>query len=293
VGRQERSGPASFLHNRDIFAAGARMNSESSIRIAIHGASGRMGLEVLKAANARSDCAVAAALVRAASPWVGEALAGALGAGAPDLDFVSTLDPDTPVDAIVDFSTPDALATPLAMALERRVALICGTTGLKQTQIDALKDAAGRIPVLWSANFSLGIALLKRMAAMAALQLGPEFEVEILEVHHRHKRDAPSGTALALGRAIADARREAFEDIARFSHFGSSEPRRRGDIGFAVMRAADVVGEHTVMFASEGERLELTHRANSRSIFASGAVRSAVWLANQPPGWYDITDVLS
>lgn len=269
------------------------MIPQSPVRLAIHGASGRMGIEVLRAVRARSDCVVVAALVRAASNWVGESVALAFGPGAPDIDFVSSLDPDTEVDAIIDFSTPDALATPLSIALERRIAFVSGTTGLSTAQSDALKDAAARIPLLWSANFSLGIALLKRMAALAAQQLGPEFEAEILEVHHRQKKDAPSGTALALGRAIADARREAFEDVARYTREGVAEPRRRGDIGFAVMRAADVVGEHTVMFASEGERLELTHRANSRSIFASGAVRSAVWLARQHVGWYDISDVLA
>ncbi len=147
-------------------------------------------------------------------------------------------------------------------------------------------------PVLAEAVASLGVALLKRMAAAAAAQLGPEFDVEILEVHHRHKKDAPSGTALALGKAVAEARRHAFEDVARYTRQGLTEARAPHEIGFAVMRAADVVGEHTVMFASEGERLELTHRANSRSIFASGAVRSAVWLAGQGAGWYDIADVL-
>lgn len=274
-------------------AAGAsQMNSDSPVRIAVHGASGRMGIEVLRAARARADCLITAAVVRAASGWAGESLALAFGPGAPDLDFVATLDPDTGVDAIIDFSTPEAMATPLAMALERKLAFVSGTTGLTEAQLDQLKDAAARIPVLWSANFSLGVALLKRMAAIAAAQLGPEFEAEILEVHHRFKKDAPSGTALALGRAIADARRQAFDDVARYTRQGMMEPRNRSDIGFAVMRAADVVGEHTVMFASEGERLELTHRANSRSIFATGAVRSAVWLAHQGAGWYDITDVL-
>lgn len=268
------------------------MNVESQARLAVHGASGRMGIEVLRAARLRSDCAVVATLVRAASGWVGEPVSLALGADAPDLDFVSALDPDTALDAIIDFSTPDALATPLAMALERRVALVCGTTGLNTDQMNLLKDAANRIPVLWSANFSLGVALLKRMAAMAAAQLGPDFDAEILEIHHRHKKDAPSGTALALGRAIAESRQHAFEDVARYSREGISEPRQRHEIGFAVMRAADVIGEHTVIFASEGERVELTHRANSRSIFASGAVRSAIWLARQGAGWYDIADVL-
>jgi 4-hydroxy-tetrahydrodipicolinate reductase len=251
-----------------------------------------MGIEVLRAARQRPDCVVVATLVRAASGWGGEPLSLALGGDAPDLDFVSALDPETAVDVIIDFSTPDALATPLAIALERRIAFVCGTTGLDQAQLGQLRDAAARIPVLWSANFSLGVALLKRMAAMAAAQLGPDFDVEILEVHHRHKKDAPSGTALALGRAIAQARRHVFDDVARYARDGVGEPRARHEIGFAVMRAADVVGEHTVMFASEGERLELTHRASSRAIFASGALRSALWLARQGAGWYDISDVL-
>ena len=185
------------------------MSQQTPVRLAIHGASGRMGLAALRAAAARSDCAVAAALVRAASGWVGESLSLALGAGAPDLDFIAALDPDTGVDVVVDFSTPDALETPLSIALERRIGFVCGTTGLSLEQMERLRDAASRIPVLWSANFSLGVALLKRMAATAAAQLGPEFDVEILEVHHRHKKDAPSGTALSLGRAIADARRHA------------------------------------------------------------------------------------
>lgn len=268
------------------------MTQQTAVRLAIHGASGRMGIAALRSATQRSDCTIAAALVRAASGWAGESLALALGAGAPDLEFIAALDPDIPVDAVIDFSTPDALDTPLSIALERRVALVCGTTGLSPEQMEQLKDAASRIPVLWSANFSLGVALLKRMAALAAAQLGPEFDVEILEIHHRHKKDAPSGTALSLGRAVADARRHAFEDVARYARQGLTEVRAPNEIGFAVMRAADVVGEHTVMFASDGERLELTHRANSRSIFASGAVRSAIWLAGQGAGWYDIADVL-
>ncbi len=262
------------------------------IRLAIHGASGRMGIEILQAARNRTDCVITAALVRAASPSHDEPLSSILGKGAPDIDFLAHLDPEVPVDAILDFSTPDALETALAIAQSRKIAFVCGTTGLDDHQVERLKLASENIPVLWSANFSLGVALLKRMAALAATQLGPEFEAEILEIHHRGKRDAPSGTALALGRAIADARQHAFEDVFRYARHGTSEVRTPDEIGFAVMRAADVVGEHTVMFASEGERIEITHRANSRGIFATGAVRSAIWLARQKAGWYDVSDVL-
>lgn len=262
------------------------------VRIAVHGAAGRMGIEVLRAIQARRDCELAVALVRAASGWVEEPLSLALGSAAPDQDFKAALDPDTAIQVLIDFSTPDALETSLTMALQRHVAFVCGTTGLDAAAMARLREAARHIPVLWSANFSLGVAFLKRVAAMAAAQLGPEFDAEILEVHHRHKKDAPSGTALALGRAIAAARETEFEDVARLSRSGLGDSRGSGEIGFAALRAADVVGEHTVMFASEGERLEFTHRANSRSIFASGAVRSAIWLARQPAGWYDLTDVL-
>jgi|CXWL01.1.fsa_nt_gi 4-hydroxy-tetrahydrodipicolinate reductase len=264
------------------------------VRLAIHGASGRMGVEVLRAARNRKDCRIAAALVRAASTWVDEPLSRVLGDGSPDFDFIAHLDPEIEVDVIVDFSTPDALETALAIAQTRQVAFLCGTTGLNEHQFARLRLASERIPVLWSSNFSLGVALLKRMAALAAAQLGPEFEAEILEIHHRGKRDAPSGTALALGRAIAEARQHPFEDVVRYARHGTTmETRTPDEIGFAVLRAADVVGEHTVMFASEGERIEITHRANSRGIFATGAVRSAIWLARQPPGWYDVSDVLA
>lgn len=262
------------------------------VRLAIHGAAGRMGVEILRAAVLRRDCEIAAALVRAASGWVDEPLSLALGAKGPDLDFRANLDPDTAIDAIIDFSTPDALETALEIALQRRVAFVCGTTGLDAAALERIRQAAAHVPVLWSANFSLGVALLKRVAALAAAQLGPEFDAEILEIHHRHKKDSPSGTALALGRAIAGARCSVFEDVARLSRQGVGEERGAHEIGFASLRAADVVGEHTVIFASEGERLEFTHRANSRAIFASGAVRSAIWLAQQKPGWYDLTDVL-
>ena len=262
------------------------------VRLAVHGACGRMGIEILRATRNRTDCQLTAALVRAASTWIDEPLSRVLGSSAPDLDFTAHLDPQVAVDVMVDFSTSDALETALAIAELRKIAFVCGTTGLSDAQLARLKRACEHIPILWSSNFSLGVALLKRMVAMAAAQLGPEFEAEILEIHHRAKKDAPSGTALALGRAIAQARQQTFEDVYRYARQGTADGRGPDEIGFAVLRAADVIGEHTVMFASEGERIEITHRANSRAIFANGALRSAIWLARQPPGWYDVSDVL-
>lgn len=266
--------------------------ANESVRLAVYGAAGRMGFEVLRVAHARTDVQVAAALVRAASPFAGESLRSALGDGAPDLDFESSLDPETRIDVMVDFSGSDSTVSALAMAQAHRAAYVCGSTGLSREHEHRLREASAAIPVLWSANFSLGVAVLKRAVAKAAAMLGPEFEAEILEIHHSQKRDAPSGTALAIGRAIAEARKQPFEEVARFARSGTSDARTQHEIGFAVLRAADVVGEHTVIFASAGERLEFTHRANSRGIFATGAVRSAIWLAQQPPGWYDLSDVL-
>ena len=261
--------------------------------IGIHGAAGRMGRAIIRAALTRNDCAIGAALVRPGSPRAGDQLAKQFGDGAPDLEFAAALDPDANLDVLIDFSCCDAFDAALALALERRVAFVTGTTGLSPAQTIALKDAGAKIPVLWAANFSLGVALLRRLAAAAAAALDESFDCEIVEAHHRNKQDAPSGTALVLGRAVADARRRSLEDVARYTRQGQTGARATGEIGFAVIRAADIVGEHTVIFAAPGERIELTHRASSREVFAHGAVRSAIWLARQEPGFYDIADVVS
>jgi len=263
-----------------------------STRLAIYGAAGRMGLQILQAAAQRTDCFVAAALVRAESAQNGAPPALVGPTLEHNLPFRSDLPLDLVVDAIVDFSSSEGLDAALEIALSRKIALVSGSTGIDLAQQARLRDASKYIPVLWSANFSLGVALLKQLVALAAARLGPEFDAEVFEVHHRYKKDAPSGTALALGDAIAKARGSELSDLARYSRAGNDAARKAGEIGFAVSRAADIVGEHTVLFASEGERIELTHRAGSRAIFASGAVRSAIWLARQPAGLYEVADVL-
>ncbi len=265
----------------------------SPTRIVVWGANGRMGQAVLRAALHRRDCQVAAALVRAQSGLSGEMPNKDIGPGADALSYSAALDPDIGADALIDFTGVHGFDAALALARERGLAFVSGSTGLNAEQMKALQAAAAHIPVLWASNFSLGVALLRRLATQAALALDESFDVEIVETHHRNKVDAPSGTALTLGRAIAEARRQHFDDVARYERVGQVGPRKPGEIGFAVLRAADVVGEHTVLFAAPGERIELTHRAGSREIFASGAVRAARWLTGQAPGCYDITDVLS
>lgn len=260
-------------------------------RIAVMGAAGRMGRATLAAIAARGDCTLAAALVRARREGEGalDAIAGVFPAPAP---LAEQLDPAVVVDVLVDFSGPSGFDRALAECLGRGIPLVSGSTGLETAQQAAARAAAARIPVLLAANFSLGVALLRRLAAQAAATLGPGFEVEIAETHHRAKVDAPSGTALALGRAVAAARGQDFDAVACYARHGMAGPRREGEIGFAVLRAGDVVGEHTVLLAADGERLELTHRATDRAIFARGAVAAACWIVGRAPGWYDIADVV-
>jgi 4-hydroxy-tetrahydrodipicolinate reductase len=248
--------------------------------IAVHGAAGRMGREVVRLARADPRVAIVAALVRSKPD-------------ASDIDGLActtSLDPNVAPKALIDFSAADAFDEALALARSRGIAFVSGTTGLSQRQHDALRDAATAIPVLWASNFSLGIAVLTRVAREAARALAT-WDCEIAEAHHRNKKDAPSGTALSLGRAVANARGADFDDVAERDR--ANTPRTRAEaIGFAVTRSGDIVGEHTVTFAGEGERIELSHRATDRAIFARGAIEAALWLARRRAGAYALADVL-
>lgn len=196
------------------------------------------------------------------------------------------------VDVVVDFSTPAGFDAALTHCVERGIAFVSGTTGLDVPRRNALAEAARTIPVLHAANFSLGIAVLTRVLREAATAL-PDWDLEILEVHHARKPDAPSGTALALGRAAAEARGSDFDKVAVLSREGQTGARPAGAIGFASLRAGDVVGEHTAILATSGERLELAHRATDRAIFARGALAAGAWLAARPSGAYTIDDVIA
>ena len=269
------------------------MLTPEPVRIAIYGASGRMGKALLEAAVGFSGVRVESALVRAQSASVDEVVPGHEGPGQDDLTFQSALDPDLAVDVLIDFSAGEAFDNALAIAVEHRIAFVSGTTGLEPAQQLDLQNAALRIPVLWSANFSLGVALLKRLSAEAAAALGPEFEVEIVEAHHARKEDAPSGTALALGRVIAEARGLDIERVAKRARDGIVGVRDPDEIGFSTIRGGDIVGEHTVMFIAVGERIELTHRAATRDLFARGALRAAQWIKGRAAGLYRVEDVIS
>ncbi|MDE2271515.1 MAG: 4-hydroxy-tetrahydrodipicolinate reductase [Xanthomonadaceae bacterium] len=239
------------------------------VRLAINGASGRMGraLQELLRDDARFELAVC---INASSEWE----------SAPQLD------------AVIDFSTPPGVDAALAYCHGHRVALVSGTTGLDARQRSALDAAGVDIPVLHAANFSLGVAVLARALRAAAAAL-PDWDLEILEAHHARKVDAPSGTALALGRVAAAARGQDFDAVAMRARDGQVGSRPPGAIGFASVRAGDIVGEHFAILATTGERLELSHRATDRTIFARGALAAAAWLAGQPPGAYSLDDVLA
>lgn len=256
-------------------------------RIVVYGAAGKLGSAIVRAAPGISGITLAAALVRQ------DALLSASGlAPAQAIAYDSELRAGVEADVIVEATGAAGFDAALALALKRRLPLVSGSTGLDATQRAALASAAKSIPILCAANFSLGAALLARLAREAAAKLGRDFEVEILETHHRAKRDAPSGTAIMLGEAVASERGTTLADSGRLGRGPDDPPPARGEIGIASLRLGDVVGEHTVSFAGPGERIELTHRATSRDVFAIGALRAAQWLAGRPPGLYSMGDVL-
>ena len=195
-------------------------------------------------------------------------------------------------DVLVDFSAPVALGGNLDAAVAARTPIVIGTTGLTEEHQSMIDEAADSIAVLQAANTSLGVTLLTALVEQAAARLDEDWDVEILELHHRHKVDAPSGTALALAAAAARGRARSLPEVSRFDRFENDAPRDRGSIGFASLRGGSAAGDHTVLLATEGERIEITHRAENRDIFARGAIKAALWLVRLQPGRYTMNDVL-
>jgi len=195
-------------------------------------------------------------------------------------------------DVLIDFTHPNVTLQNLALCRKARKAMVIGTTGFTAEQKLTLLEASKEIPIVFAANFSVGVNLCLKLLDTAARVLGDEVDIEIIEAHHRHKVDAPSGTALRMGEVVAQALGRDLEEVAVYGREGQTGARDRQTIGFATVRAGDVVGDHTVLFASEGERVEITHKASSRMTFAKGAVRAALWLKDKQPALYDMQDVL-
>ncbi len=212
-----------------------------------------------------------------------------------DKDYFTTDNEDEifeRADVILDFTLPEGTVAHAKLAIDHKTALIVGTTGLSKQDEDALKDAAKHVPVVYAANMSVGINVLLALVEQAAKRLKDDWDIEIFETHHKHKVDAPSGTALALGKAAAAGRGDNLDNLADFERHGDIGAREKGKIGFCAARGGDVVGEHNVMFLGEGESLELGHRATNRSLFAKGALRAAIWIKGKEPGLYSMRDVL-
>ena len=265
----------------------------AKIKIGVVGCGGRMGRMLVAEIAATEGCTVAGGSEAPGSGHVnhdiGE-LAGIGRIGIPVGETVDKLIRDS--DVVLEFTSPAATAEHAALAAGLGKAMVIGTTGLSAEQGDVVRRAARDIPIVWAPNMSLGVNVLLSVVEEVARRLGPDWDIEIVEMHHRGKVDAPSGTALALGRAAAAGRGVALDEVAQRARDGITGPRRSGDIGFAALRGGDAVGDHHVIFAGAGERLELIHRTTARAVFAKGAVRAARWVVGRPPGLYGLKEVL-
>lgn len=263
------------------------------MRVGVIGCAGRMGRANLREILTAEGVALAGGTERPGHPELGKdlgLLAGLDPVGIPAGDDVAAL--LARADAVIEFSTPEATLANAVLCAARGCAHVVGTTGLTAEQERELRRLAERTVIVWAPNMSLGVNLLLGLVEQVAAALDSGFDIEILEMHHRHKVDAPSGTALALGQAAARGRGVELEAVAKRARDGITGPRGAGEIGFAVLRGGDVVGDHRVLFAGPGERLELAHVATDRQIFARGALHAARWTAGQPPGLYGMADVL-
>ena len=265
-----------------------------SLRIGITGAGGRMGRTLVQALDqGGEEMVLAAALERPDSSLLGADAGELAGTGVNGICLGSDVDAVLPaVDVLVDFSSVASTLAKVAACRAHGKGLVIGTTGFSAEEVAEINAAAADIPICRAANFSTGVNLCFRLVAESARVLGDEVDIEVIEAHHRYKVDAPSGTALSLGREAAAALGRDVRKDAVYHREGQTGAREAGTIGFSTIRGGDIVGDHTVLFAGDGERIEITHKASSRLAFARGALRAAAWLAVQPAGLYDMQDVL-
>jgi len=264
-----------------------------TVRVAVNGAGGRMGRAIIAALGEDPAAVLVAALDAQGSDALGSDAGVLVGGAAVGVVVTAGLEEALPIcDVLVDFSTPRATRAALEACARHSCAAVVGTTGLGDEEERAAAELARIAPLVLAPNMSIGVTLLFDLAARAAALAGPDFDAEIVEMHHRRKADAPSGTAVRLARVVADAKGLDPGDAVIHGRSGQIGPRPNAQIGVMTLRGGDVVGEHTLVLAGPGERLELTHRAHSRAIFARGAVRAACWVVGQPAGRYDMADVI-
>lgn len=263
-------------------------------RIAITGAAGRMGRVLIEAVRAAEAADLGAAVVLPEDPMVGVDAGAIAGLGvmlnvSAVTDLAAVVDQ---FDVLIDFTAPAATMANVELCRQHGKKIVIGTTGLTDEQKAALRVAAGDMGIVFAPNYSVGVNLCLNLLRMAASVMGDDSDIEVVEMHHRHKVDAPSGTALRMGEVVAETLGWDLKEVAVYGREGYTGARPQKQIGFETIRGGDVVGDHTVMFATEGERVEITHKAQSRMTFAKGAVRAAIWVNAQPNGLYDMQDVL-
>ncbi|ADZ90281.1 4-hydroxy-tetrahydrodipicolinate reductase [Marinomonas mediterranea] len=264
------------------------------MRIAIIGASGRMGKNLIQATVEAEGVELGAALVKPGSSLVGADAGEIAGVGKLGIMLVDSIEAcKDDFDVLIDFTSPSLTMENVAFCSSYNKAIVIGTTGLTDEQKNELECAANQAPIVFAPNMSVGVNLTLKLLATAAKILGDDYDVEIVEAHHRHKVDSPSGTALRMGEVVAEALGRDLKECAVYGREGQIGPRTQKEIGFETIRAGDVVGDHSVWFATEGERIEIVHKASSRMTFAKGAVRAANWLSGKQNGLYDMQDVLN
>jgi 4-hydroxy-tetrahydrodipicolinate reductase len=265
------------------------------MKVGIVGCSGRMGKAIARGIIQLPKCSIAGGTLKPGDAETGKDIGVMAGEEPIRVKSGGTIDALCKKSTvIIDFSSPDVTLKSLAVAVNYPLAYVIGTTGFTEAQKKQIKTYAKKIPIIWSANMSIGVNVLLGLAEQVASILDEQYDIEITEAHHRHKVDAPSGTALALGDAVAKGRNVSLDKVAVKSRDGITGARRKGSIGFSVIRAGDIIGDHTVLFAAEGERVELTHKASDRAVFAKGAIRAALWAKEKKvaPGLYSMKDVL-
>ena len=265
----------------------------SELRVIVVGASGRMGRMLVRAVTEARGAVLAGATERAGSPFIGRDAGELAGVETLGISIVDHINDCAEADVLIDFTAPAATLQHAAFVAERGMGIVIGTTGFGAEQLQQLQDTLSNSAVVMAANYSIGVNLALNLIEKAAEVLGNDYDAEIFEAHHKHKVDAPSGTALAMGRSLAAGRGVELDDVAVYSREGITGARKPGTIGFSVVRGGNIVGEHETMFIADEERIEINHRASDRMVFARGAVRAAKWLSDQSSGWYDMQDVLN
>lgn len=263
------------------------------LNIAITGAAGRMGRNLIQSCQENANCQLGAAIEHESSPFIGHDAGEVAALGTLDNKIVSNLvDVADDFHTLIDFTRPEVTLKNIEACVANGKNIIIGTTGFTDDEKQLIERASNSIAIVFAPNMSVGVNLCFKLLDIAARVLGDDVDIEVIEAHHRHKVDAPSGTALRMGEVVADALGRNLDDCAVYGREGVSGERDRKTIGFETIRAGDIVGDHTVMFADIGERVEITHKASSRMTFANGAIRAALWLQDKNTGLYDMQDVL-